>query len=121
MKHVFFRILVMLVLVAASAAENTAPSCKGTTLPVVGKCFRFRGRLGLYNGGHTYWIWQVGTKHTYWVEGDLPATIREGSLDWDHSYWGDFDACPTTVFKKGYAQGICLQSAGKLAATERIN
>jgi hypothetical protein len=121
MKRVFSCILVLLVLAATSAAEDTALSCKGTTLPVVGTCFRFRGRLGLYNGGHTYGIWRVGTNHTYWVEGELPATINEGSLDWEHSYWGHFDACPTTVFKKGYAQGICLQSAGKLTATERTN
>jgi len=101
-----------------SHAEDAAPSCKGTTLPIVGECFHFRGRLGLYNGGHTYWIWRVGTSHRYWVEGDLPATVDE-NLDWDHSYWGDFYACPTTAFKKGYAQGICLQSAGKLTGTKR--
>jgi hypothetical protein len=121
MKCLFSRIFVLLVLVAVSTAEDTAPSCKETTFPVVGKCFRFRGRLGLYNGGHTYWIWRVGTSHRYWVEGDLPAAIRKGSLDWDHSYWGNFDACPTTVFQNGYAQGICLRSSGKLATTGRTN
>ena len=120
MKRVFFHILVLVVLVEASPAERFRV-CKGTTFPIVGKCFRFRGRLGLYNGGHTYWIWRVGTSHRYWVEGDLPATIAEGSLDWDHSYWGNFDARPTTVFKKGFAQGICLQSAGKLTTTERTD
>jgi hypothetical protein len=120
MKRVFFRICVLFVLVAASTAQ-AGPSCKGTNYPVVGKCFRFRGTLGLYNGGHTYWIWQVGTNHKYWVEGELPATISETSLDWDHFYWGNFDACPTTVFKKGHAQGICLQSVGKLSTTERTD
>ncbi len=121
MKRVFSCIFVLMVLVAASQAEDAAPSSEGTTLSIVAKCFRFRGRLGLYNGGHTYWIWHAGTSHRYWVEGDLPATIDEGSLDWDHFYWGDFYACPTTVFKKGYAQGICLQSAAKLTITERTN
>jgi hypothetical protein len=120
-KRVFSRILVLLALVVACTAEDTVRTCKGTTLPVVGKCFSFRGRLALYNGGHTYWIWRVGTGHRYWVEGELPATIDERSLDWDHSYWGSFDACPTTTFRKGYAQGICLQSAGKLTTTERTN
>ena len=119
MKHAFTFVFVLLVLVAASVAEDAAPNCKETTYPVVGRCFHFRGRLGMCNGGHTFWIWRVGTNHKYWVEGNLPSTISEGNLDWDHSYWGDFDACPTTVFKKGYAQGICLQSAGKLTTTER--
>jgi len=120
MKRTFSGIVVLLLLVVASTAEDAAPSCKAT-FPIVGKCFRFRGRLGLYNGGHTFWIWRVGTNHRYWVEGELPATIAEGSLDWDHSYWGDFDACPTTVFKKGHAQGICVQSAGKLITTKRTD
>jgi len=121
MKRALTVMLVLLVLVAASTARDAAPTCKGTTFPVVGKCFRFRGRLGLYNGGHTYWIWRVGTNHRYWVEGELPAGINEGSLDFDHFYWGIFGACPTTVFKKGYAQGICLQSAGELTTTEKTN
>ena len=121
MKRVFSCMFVLVILVAASTAEDTARSCKGTTLPVAGKCFRFRGRLGLYNGGHTFWIWRTGTSHRYWVEGELPATISEGSLDFDHFYWGNFDACPTTVFKKGYAQGICLQFASQLMVTERTN
>ena len=121
MKRVLSPIFVLVALVVASTAEDAAPSCKGTTLPIVGKCFRFTGRLGLYNGGHTYWIWRVGMNHRYWVEGELPATIDQGGLDWDHYYRGNFDACPTTVFKKGHAQGICLQSASKLTTTERTN
>ncbi len=119
MRHGFSYIFVLLVLAVTSTAENTA--CKGTRLPVVAKCFSFRGRLGLYNGGHTYWIWRVGTSHKYWVEGELPASISEQSLDWDHFYWGNFDACPTTLFRRGYAQGICLQSTGNLRTTERTN
>ena len=72
----------------------------------------------MYNGGHSYWVWKVGTSHRYWVEGDLPG---EGQFDWDHFYWGNFDACPTTRFRKGDAQGICVQSMGKLIRTERKN
>lgn len=72
----------------------------------------------MYNGGHTYWIWQVGTKHKYWVEGDLSNGL-EGKLDWDHFYWGNFQVCPTTKFKRGYAQGICLTSIGKLTKSDR--
>ena len=121
MRLVFPCIFVLTVLMATGRAEDTARSCKGTTFHIVGECFRFRGRLGLYNGGHTYWIWHVGTDHRYWVEGDLPSTIAKGSLDWDHDYWGNFEACPTTVFKKGYSQGICLQSVGKLRTTQRTN
>ncbi len=72
----------------------------------------------MYNGGHSYWIWKVGTSHTYWVEGDLPG---EGLFDWDHFYWGNFDVCPTTRFREGHAQGICVQSMEKLIKTERKN
>jgi hypothetical protein len=120
MKKVIAWLVVLLALMGASLAEDAVSSCKGTTIPVVGECFSFHGRLGLYNGGHTFWIWKVGTSHRYWVEGVLPI-VNEGSLDFDHFYWGNFDACPTTVFKKGFAQGICLRSTGKLTITEKTN
>ena len=121
MKHVFLTIFVLFVLLTVGTGQEAAGSCKGTTYPIVGKCVSFRGRLGLYNGGHTFWIWRIGTNHKYWVEGELPAAISEGRLDWDHFYWANFYGCPTNVFKKGYAQGICLQSAGKLTTTERTD
>jgi hypothetical protein len=113
-----FGTVVLLMLADTSAAENIEPRCKGTTLTVVGECFRFRGRLGLFNGGHTFWIWRVGTNHEYWVEGELPAGVEE-SLDWEHFYWGAFEACPTTKFEKGHAQGICVIGVEKLSKTNR--
>ena len=117
MRRSFSLILVLLTLVSASIAADSAV-CKSPSNPIIGKCFRFRGRLGMYNGGHSYWVWKVGTSHRYWVEGDLPG---KGQFDWDHFYWGNFEACPTTGFRKGYAQGICVQSMGKLSKTERKN
>jgi hypothetical protein len=117
MRRLFSLIFVLAMFAASSIAEDSAV-CKSASNPIVGKCFRFRGRLGMYNGGHSYWVWKVGTSHRYWVEGDLPG---EGQFDWDHFYWGNFDACPTTKFRKGDAQGICVQSMGKLIRTERKN
>ena len=110
-------IVVLLMLAHTGVAEKMKPTCKGTTLAVVGECFRFRGRLGLYNGGHTFWIWRVGTNHRYWVEGDLP--VGEESFDWEHFYWGNFEACPTTKFENGHAQGICVTGVERLTKTNR--
>ena len=61
MKRALRCVFILLMPVEASTAQDVASTCKGTANPVVGKCFRFRGRLGLYNGGHTDWIWRVGT------------------------------------------------------------
>ncbi len=113
-----FLLTAALLAVSAWGAASPAPSCKGSS-QVVGECFRFRGRLGMYNGGHTFWIWWVGTNHRYWVEDSIPAGLEQQQLDWAHFYWGEFDACPVTKFEKGHAQGICLKSVGKLITTKR--
>ena len=70
----------------------------------------------MYNGGHTFWIWRPDTNHRYWVENELPDNLQ---VDWDHYYWGEFEACPITKFQKGHAQGICLESVGRLSRTRR--
>ena len=120
MKLLISSIAVVVLIASLSMAEDTTSKCKGTTIKVVGKCFMLHGRLGMYNGGHTFWIWRPETKHKYWVEGELPGEI-EGGLDWDHFYWGDFEACPTTQFKKGFAQGICVKRVEKLKKTNRTD
>ena len=116
MRRLLSGAVVLLMLANSGVGEDIEAKCKGTTLTVVGECFRFRGRLGLYNGGHTFWIWRAGTNHKYWVDNELPI---EGNLDWEHFYWGTFEACPTTKFEKGHAQGICVTEVGKLTKTNR--
>jgi hypothetical protein len=105
----------ILLMLAATAFASDGAACKSK--PEAGACFSFHGRLALYNGGHAYWIWQVGKQHRYWVEQLPPGAEKD--VDWDHYYWGDFDVCPTTKFQQGRAQGICVRAVRNLRATVR--
>ena len=72
----------------------------------------------MYNGGSPFWVWRVGTNHRYFVREPIPKEL-DHVVDWDHFYWGEFEVCPVTKFKQGHAQGICIESVGKLTKTER--
>lgn len=92
-------------------------ACK-TDPDIVGECFTFRGRLGLWNGTPTRRIWRVGTKRILGVQDEYPGPDNF-DVDWDTEDWGDFTVCPFTKEKPGYMQFVCIESASKVVTLPR--
>jgi hypothetical protein len=93
---------------------------------LVGKCFRVRGRLSLYNGAPTIRLWRAGTRRLLGVSASyaeqgyssIPADI-ERRLNWETELWGDFQVCPFTRRRPGEMQLICIESGKNLMTRKR--
>lgn len=93
---------------------------------LVGKCFKVRGRLSLYNGAPTIRLWRAGTKRMLGVSAgystagysSIPEEI-ERSLDWEKEVWGDFLVCPFTRQKPKEMQMICIESGRNIVVRKR--
>ncbi len=93
---------------------------------LVGKCFRVRGRLSLYNGAPTIRLWRAGTRRmlgvssSYAQEGysSIPADVEQ-KLNWETEVWGDFLVCPFTRQKPKEMQMICIEDAKNVVLRKR--
>ena len=93
---------------------------------LVGKCFRVRGRLSLYNGAPTFRLWRAGTKRMLGVSASyatagyssIPAAL-EKQLDWETELWGTFLVCPFTQRRPQHMQMICIEAADHVVARKR--
>lgn len=93
---------------------------------LVGRCFRVRGRLSLYNGTPTIRLWRAGTRRmlgvssSYAQEGysSIPPEL-EKRLDWETEVWGDFLVCPFTRQRPKEMQMICIEEARDVVVRKR--
>lgn len=93
---------------------------------LVGRCFRVRGRLSLYNGAPTVRLWRAGTRRVLGVSGSysrdgyssLPAEI-ESRLGWENEVWGDFLVCPFTRRRPREMQMVCIEEGRNIVARAR--
>ena len=128
------RLLVAALLILASPlfASGQADAPKPKEKPcraqpvLVGKCFRVRGRLSLYNGAPTVRLWRAGTRRmlgvsaSYAREGysSIPEDL-ERQLGWESDVWGDFLVCPFTPRRPGEMQMICIEEARNVSVRQR--
>ena len=131
-RRMFRRALCLLLLSFSQAAPAQTGGGEARPLPcraqpsLVGRCFRVRGRLSLYNGAPTIRLWRAGTKRmlgissSYSREGysSIPDEL-ERQLSWETELWGDFLVCPFTRRKPGEMQMICVESAKNVFARKR--
>ena len=107
------------------STQRKTRSCRAQPA-LIGKCFKVRGRLSLYNGAPTIRLWRAGTKRilgvsaSYAQEGylSIPAEI-EKKLDWETELWGDYLVCPFTQQQPGVMQMICIEEASQTSVHKR--
>lgn len=113
---------------AQPATRHAAKSCRART-DLVGKCFKVRGRLSVYNGTPSIRLWRIGSRRILGVRDsddgsgepgapNLPASIKD-LLDGDREIVGDFLVCPLTRSEPGRMQSICIESGKHLVVRER--
>jgi hypothetical protein len=119
-------------LISASAITGQGEMGKAKPKPcraqptLVGKCFRVRSRLSLYNGNPTIRLWRAGTKRmlgvsaSYSREGynSIPEEI-EKQLNWENEVWGDFLVCPFTPQRPGEMQMMCIDEGKSIEVRKR--
>ena len=122
----FFLLLTPMTTWRQSPSTQAKPRPCRAQPALVGKCFKVRGRLSLYNGAPTIRLWRAGTKRilgvsaSYAQEGysSIPAEI-EKQLDWETELWGDYLVCPFTRPQPGVMQLICIEAASRTSLRKR--
>jgi hypothetical protein len=118
-------VLVSFLLAALTTGASADKDCTKTgsgkccTETKFGKCFSVHGRYAVYveNNG----IWAIGQKRLLVTagDGDLDQMIYERG-DWqDFDLVGDFIVCPSSRFKRGYRQSVCVQSYKNVKVANR--
>ena len=124
--------VILLLVVSSHTMLARPPAPKLRLMPcraqpaLVGKCFRVRGRLSLYNGAPTIRLWRVGTKRMLGVSASysrdgysrIPEEL-EKKLDWETDVWGDFLACPFTRQRPKEMQMICIEEGKNVLVRKR--
>jgi len=122
----------LLLIVSPHTIPARPETPKSTLMPcraqpaLVGKCFRVRGRLSLYNGAPTIRLWRAGTKRMLGVSASysrdgysrIPEEL-EKKLDWETDLWGDFLACPFTRERPKEMQMICIEEGKNIVVRKR--
>ena len=112
---------------AQERPKLTSKPCRAQP-SIVGKCFRVRGRLSLYNGAPTIRLWRVGTKRMLGVSAsysqpgysNIPEEIAK-RLDWENEVWGDFLVCPFTRQRPKEMQMMCIETGKNIVVRKRQN
>jgi hypothetical protein len=87
-----------------NSISDAFQACK-TDPDIIGACFKFHGRLSMWNGTPTMRIWRVGTKRILGTRDEpLPENLAK-EMDWDTEAWGDFEVCPYTKERPGEIRG----------------
>jgi len=93
---------------------------------LVGKCFRVRGRLAVYNGAPALRLWRSGTRRVlgiseqkFSVAGyrNVPQEI-ESRINQDVSLFGEFLVCPFTREQPHEMQLVCIESGKNLSVRQ---
>ena len=104
------RILKALVLAPVLLAMNPAASAKGADCKETeyGKCYEVHGRYAIYADGDA--IWPVGTHRLLsTTDSELDKMLEQSGWQ-EHVLFGDFSVCPTSEYKRGEMQSVCIQS-----------
>jgi len=76
------------------------------------QCREIRGRAEEFSATARLVIWQVGTNHTFFVIDQKSTDLIEGYLHYpasnNQALFAFFTICPTTPYKKGFAQGTLI-------------
>jgi hypothetical protein len=124
-------LFILLLLLSPLTVLGQSPSTQAKPRPcraqpaLVGKCFKVRGRLSLYNGAPTIRLWRAGTKRilgvsaSYAQEGFSIPTEIEKQLDWETELWGEYLVCPFTRQQPGVMQMVCIEEASRTSVRKR--
>src|SRR5215813_14190442 len=94
---------------------------------LVGKCFRVRGKLSVYNGAPAVRLLNTATRRMLGISEqrfnltgyrNLPESIEQ-QLNQDTDLVGDFLVCPFTKSKPHEMQLICIESVKNLEVRKR--
>jgi len=94
---------------------------------LVGKCFRVRGKLSVYNGAPAVRLLNTATRRMLGISEqrfnlagyrNLPESIQQ-QLNQDTDLVGDFLVCPFTKSKPREMQLICIESVRNLEVRKR--
>ena len=126
------RIATSLVLILCGSVSALSPhlsaqkSCREHP-QLIGKCFRVRGRLSVYNGAPAVRLWRIGTKRVLGVSDqrfslpdyrNLPEDLKK-QLTGENVIIGDFLICPFTSAKPREMQLVCIESAKNVSVKKR--
>lgn len=100
---------------ALNHAETAAVAdCKETEL---GRCYSVHGRYAIYVEGDA--IWPIGTHRLLSAADPELDRILEQSGWEDHVAFGDFLVCPTSQYKRGEMQSVCIKKIRNLRIANR--
>ena len=94
---------------------------------LVGKCFKVRGRLSVYNGAPALRILKLGTKRMlgvseqrFAVDGykNIPEDVAS-RIDQDKLLFGDYTVCPFTPSRAKEMQLVCIDKVSNLTVKNR--
>jgi len=96
------------------SASANAGGCKEAHF---GKCYEVHGRYAIYVEGDA--IWPVGTHRLLSTTNpELDKMLQQSGWE-DHAIFGDFSVCPTSLYKRGEMQSVCIQSYRNLRINKR--
>lgn len=124
-------ILLFLILISnprtqSGASAANEKSCR-THPQLIGRCFKVRGRLSVYNGAPAVRLWRVGTRRMLGVSEqrfaisgyrNIPSDI-ESQISPDADIFGDFLVCPFTPQRPGEMQLVCIEAGKNLVVRKR--
>ena len=83
---------------------TNASECKETAF---GKCYTVHGRYAIYSNRDA--IWPVGTHRLLsTTDPELDKMLEQSGWE-DHVLFGDFFVCPTSPYKRGEMQAVCVE------------
>jgi hypothetical protein len=120
----FTRIVTSLLVVLCGSVSAMSPplqaekSCREHP-QLIGKCFRVRGRLSVYNGAPAVRLWRIGTRRVLGISDqrfsrpeyhNLPEELTK-QLNGENEIFGDFLVCPFTRPRPREMQLVCIESS----------
>lgn len=128
----FTRIAASLVLIFGGSVSAMSPplpaqkSCREHP-QLIGKCFRVRGRLSVYNGAPAVRLWRIGTRRILGISEqrfslpeyrNLPEDLTK-QLNGENEIFGDFLVCPFTPAKPREMRLVCIESARNVVVRKK--
>ena len=111
------RFLIVLGFATLMPALDAVASANGCKENEYGKCYVARGRYAIYVEGDA--IWPVGTHRLLsTTDPELDKMLAQSGWE-DHVLFGDFSVCPTSAYRRGEMQSVCIQSYRNLRITNR--
>jgi len=130
-------ILLKLAIISALALLTVGSAMPSSAIPfdkscrehpqLVAKCFKVRGRLGVYNGAPALRIWKIGTKRMLGVSEqrfaiagvkNVPEDVQT-KIDQNRFLYGDFIVCPFTEPQPNEMQLVCIERVINLRIKDR--